>query len=388
MGLSLQKLPPRVITGGAEDQSWQPEGSSHRIEFTGTILEQVRFEASRAMNGYACVGIGGVLLGRRDADGDIVESWRPIACDHSRGPAFILSARDESALSAFLEGVTVSEDEPVQILGWFVSHPKGELSATEAERLLHRRHLPNGSFLMIIRPDRLGDAEVQVHLPVRGPGGAIRPAEPLLLVEPLPIAKREPGQRRRKRRPPVAPASTGLTVVKRARAAAPPSAPAPVRQANPRASWRLLAVAAVLVALGAVGAAMAVNPRVPNATLVTLPADPPLEILSLHAVNHEGVTNMTWNGKSAAVLYATRGELEIHLGEKTVKVELTSRQVQAGEYSLKHPPGHPIEMVKLVLFGEGGGSFDEMTRIESARPEEPPTTPLPASMVPPLTAKR
>lgn len=390
MGLSLQKLPPRILTGGADDQSWQPEGSSYRIEFTGTILEQIRFEASRAMNGYACIGIGGVLLGRRGPEGDVVEDWRPIACDHSRGPAFLLSARDEAALSAFLEGVTLTgavdeDDAQVQVLGWFISHPRGDLKATEVERALHRRHLPGDSFLMIIRPDRLGDAEMQFHLPVRGSLGVVRSAEPVLLVEPLPIAKREPGQRRRKRRP--APPGAGLTVVPAKQAArGPVAAPAvaAAKKKDPKASWRLILFSGLLIGLGVAGTVMLAKPGRPEAPRVVLPADPPLEILSLHAANEGHESAITWNGRSAAVLYAIKGALEIESRGRTKQVELTPKEVQAGRFAFRH--AHPTERVRMILYGEGGGSYEETTQIASVHPEEPPAVPLPADMKLPAKA--
>ncbi|MGJ5817621.1 hypothetical protein [Paludibaculum fermentans] len=382
MGLSLQSLPPRIVTGGSADQSWQADAGRYRIEFTGNILEELRFEASRAMNGYACLGIGGVLLGRRSADGDVVEAWKPIHCDHSRGPGFLLSARDEAALSAFLEGISVapaagSDVAQPEVLGWFISHPKGELEATEAELELHRRHLPVGSLLMIVRPDRLGDAEVQIHVASQDAPGVVDAVEPLLIIEPLPIAKREPGQRRQKKSieaPSVLAALSGQQHAQQELTVEPEPEPelevepevereAGKREPDFRVIWGLLAVSAVLLGLGITGFVLLVRPRTPAVKVANLPPDPPMEMLSLHAAHRDGEFTITWNGTSAAVRYARKASLELHQNSKVVVIPLSRKEMVSGEFRYKRHQGGETVLAKLVLQGDGGDSFEETTEI-------------------------
>ncbi|QOY89727.1 hypothetical protein [Paludibaculum fermentans] len=419
MGLSLQSLPPRILTGGSADQSWQADAGRYRIEFTGNILEDLRFETSRAMNGYACLGMGGVLLGRRSADGDVVEAWKTIACDHSRGPGFLLSARDEAALSPFLEGICAVPDEggetqsPLQILGWFVSHPKGDLEATDVELELHSHYWLGQGFLMIVRPDRLGDAEVQIYLPSSETPGQMDAVEPQLIIEPQPIAKRDLGQRRQKKTleaPAVLAALSGQQleparlqpenseqpsepvepqVAQNAQEAAQPAeAETPRRAPNPRAIPYLLAFSVVLMGLGVAGFMMIVRPRTPAMKVVSVKADPPMEMLSLHATHHDGEFVITWNGTSASVRYASGASLELHTNGKVVVLPLSRKEMLSGEFRFKQKQGTAGMLAKLVLQGEGGGSFDETTEIAGAGVAVASMLPVTPEMVPPARKQK
>ncbi len=419
MGLSLQSLPPRILTGGSADQSWQADAGRYRIDFTGNILEELRFETSRAMNGYACLGMGGVLLGRRSADGDVVEAWKPIACDHSRGPGFLLSARDEAALSPFLEGVCVGSEvtgaavSPLQILGWFVSHPKGELEATEVELELHSRYWLGQGFLMIVRPDRLGDAEVQVYLPSSATAGQMDAVEPLLIIEPQPIAKRDVAQRRQKKAleaPAVLAALSGQQLAPaRAQAEqseelsepdAPPAAQreqedvqpavaaAPRRAPNPLAIRSLLAFSVVLMSLGVAGFVMIVRPKTPAMKVVSVNTDPPMEMLSLHAAHHNAEFVITWNGTSASVRYASKASLELHTNGKVAVIPLSRKEMLSGEFRFKQKHGSAGMLAKLVLQGEDGGSFDETTEIAGADAAVASMMPVTPDMVPPARQQK
>lgn len=375
MGLSLRSLPPRILKGGSADQSWQAEASRYRIEFTGNILEELRFEASRAMNGVACMGLGGVLLGRRVAGGVLVEAWKPIACDHSRGPGFLLSERDEAGLSVLLTGCS-----PAEVLGWFATHPKGALEATVEEQSLHCRHLPAESFLMIVRPDRLGDAEVQVHLPSSDGAGPLSVAEPLLIIEPVPVAKREPGPRRPRR---VVEAPEVLAALSGQQMQEPVVPVAQKRKTNPKAIWSLLAFSVVLLGLGAAGFAMLLRPRTPVMKVVSVKSDPPMEMLSLHASHQGRDFVITWNGTSAAVRYASKASLELHSDGKVVVIPLSREEMVAGEFRFKPRRRSATVLVKLALQGEGGGSFDETTEIVDAKAPVAAATRITPEMVPP-----
>jgi hypothetical protein len=371
------------LTGGSADQSWQSEASRYRIEFTGNILEELRFEASRAMNGVACIGIGGVLLGRRVADGALVESWKPIACDHSRGPGFLLSARDEAELGVLLTGC--SGEAQAEVLGWFVSHPKGKLEATVQELALHSRHLPAASFLMVARPDRLGDVEVQIHLPSSEGPSPLKAAEPLLIIEPVPVARREPGPRRPRK---VVEAPEVLAALSGQQVQEPVVPVAPKRAANPKAIWSILAFSLILLSVGGAGIVQLLRPRMPVMKAVQVKADPPMEMLSLHAAHQGRDFVITWNGTSAAVRYASKATLELHSAGKVAVIPLSQQEMVTGEFRFKQRRGTETVRAKLVLQGEGGGSFDETTEIVDAQTTAAAVSGVTPDMVPPASTQK
>ncbi|WP_321478253.1 hypothetical protein [uncultured Paludibaculum sp.] len=387
MGVSLQKPLSRVFLSGTANQSWQSEGCGYRISFTDTVLEQIRFEASRAMNGRTCVGVGGLLLGQRSSSVDVVDAWQSIVCDYSRGPAFLLSEREQTALGEVVENLTREVPDGAtsrpQVLGWFISHPKRDLAATADERELHRRLLPAHSFLLILRPDRSGDVEAQVHLPAPESMVEVVAAQPLLRVEPRPIARRDHSQRRKRMVPTVA----SVDVVRSAEAAPVPAPQRESRARSPKAAWRLLAFALGLIVLGVLGLAMVAGPHIPAATSISLPVDPPLEILSLHAANRRGETVVSWNARSAAVVYASTASLEIRSRRKLITIQLKPEQIRSGAYRYAHGRGQAWLQVKLILQGEGGGRFEETTEIAGSQSQSPMTAVTP-EMVPPHSLQK
>jgi len=330
------------------------------------------------MNGVACIGIGGLLLGRREADGVLVEGWKPVSCDHSRGPGFLLSERDEAELDALLKDCSAAG--PAEVLGWFVTHPKGNLETTPEEQAWHSGHLAADSFLMIIRPDRLGDAEVQVYLASREADGGLSAAEPLLIVEPVAIARREPGPRRQKK---VLEAPEVLAALSGQQAQEPAAPVVQRREKNPKAIWSLLAFSLVLLGLGGAGLLMLLRPPAPATKVVQAKPDPPMEMMSLHA-SHEGREFViSWNGLSAAVRYASKASLELHNGGKVVVIPLSRKELLAGEFRFRQKRRDHTVLAKLALVGEGGGSFEETTEIVDPEVPVAAVTGVTPEMVPP-----
>ncbi|MBI5281230.1 MAG: hypothetical protein HY858_06055 [Candidatus Solibacter usitatus] len=325
---------------------WQASDGRARIEFTRAVLERVRFECSRAMNGLGSTGIGGVLLGSRAGNSFRVLDWKPIACDHSRGPAFLLSARDAAGLAAFLEGMEAHSGQA--ILGWFVSHTRQGLALTPEEEQLHSRYFPSGSFAIVVTPDRLGNMLCAVHLQGF--------AAPAFDVVPLPGKAREPGQRRARKSAPDRPAPA-------AAAPAAPTGPAPRRPARRWPLW----VAASLAAVGlGVAAVVAYTRRAPEKT-AAVQAVAPIQMLSLHAGPRDGRFVISWNGEADAILYASRVTVIIRDGDKTVRRNLSRRDARSG-IQFYHPESGRID-VTLLLKAGNGQEFQESTRY--SRPAGP-----------------
>ncbi|MBI5084586.1 MAG: hypothetical protein HZB13_08320 [Acidobacteria bacterium] len=352
-----------VTPAGAPDlMEWRAGDGRARMEFARTVLERVRFECSRAMNGLGSTGIGGVLLGTRAGNSFRVFDWRPIACDHSRGPAFLLSQRDEAGLSAFLEGVEAHSGQT--ILGWFISHTRQGLAMTPEEERLHGRYFPPGCFAMVVTPDRLGNILCAVHLEGF--------AAPAFEVAPLPAKAREPGQRRARRSAP--------TVAAPAPTAAATAVPALPARRPPTRRWRWWLAAAMAVAgLAGVGAVVYTR-RLPKKA-ATVQAVAPIQMLSLYAGPRDGRFVISWNGEAEAILSASRVTVVIRDGAKSVRRSLSRRDARSG-VQFYRPESRRI-VVSLILKTGEGQELQEST-IYGSTPAPAAVTGVTPDMLPPV----
>ena len=137
------------------------------------------------MNGPGGQGGGGLLLGTRLGDFFRVVRYHPIACEHALGPEFRLSAREESGLSSLLDGMKFeSESQDVQVVGWFVSHPRGDLRMSGEELQLHVKFFAGGHLALVARPDRLGEMDMAVYYAPEESEAGARLVEPVLSIAP------------------------------------------------------------------------------------------------------------------------------------------------------------------------------------------------------------
>ena len=83
---------------------------------------------------------------------------RPIACEHARGPSFILSDKDRAALHEQL--VRDKEDPQLEGLisvGWFLSHTRSEIMLSEADQEIFSIFFPAPwEVTLVVRPGRGG----------------------------------------------------------------------------------------------------------------------------------------------------------------------------------------------------------------------------------------
>lgn len=334
-------------------RTFESASGACRVDFERRVLETLRFESSRAMNGVGGLGIGGVLLGAQAGSRYRVLGWRPMPCDHSRGPAFLMSERDVAGLASFLEGVrTDAAARQWKIIGWFVSHPRGGMSLSSEEQQLQVRFFPPDGMVMVVHPDRMGDAECAVLVN----GGVEAGLE--FHVEPLPIEKKTAGERRGRSHV----SARQPLLVELDEMGEPEVRPA---RRPTRRWWGAAAMFAVV--LGGAGWAL-IRPAAPAAQ-VELPPLPPIEMLSLHAGPRGGRFVIEWNGRSAAIQFATRVSLLITDGERQSTLQLSRQDAMAG-LQFYRPESDRVRVV-LRLDGKRGEAFEEVTeyRTEGAAVE-------------------
>src|SRR5580704_6147110 len=113
---------------------WTAPESPITVEYSIAVIEEMRHRVAEGFQRLSRGGIevGGVLYGARDGRTLRITAVRPIACEHARGPAFILSDKDRMALN---EQLTTDKDDPqlesLISVGWFLSHTRSDINLSE-----------------------------------------------------------------------------------------------------------------------------------------------------------------------------------------------------------------------------------------------------------------
>ena len=111
------------------------------ISYTPELIDELN---DLVMVGYrrypwGGVEIGGILFGKKDADGVRILAHRPIDCEHDQGPSFELSSRDLDRLQRQL-----ADDFPQGLvpIGWYHSVSRGDAGLTAHDLSVHGRFFP------------------------------------------------------------------------------------------------------------------------------------------------------------------------------------------------------------------------------------------------------
>src|SRR4051794_7183016 len=103
---------------------WIDPETSHPVKYSLPLFHDLDFQVNEAYRRipHGGVEIGGVLYGRFEPKGVIIEALRPIDCEHASGPSFLLSEKDLARMvEAFGEAQSDSELKGLERVGWFVS---------------------------------------------------------------------------------------------------------------------------------------------------------------------------------------------------------------------------------------------------------------------------
>lgn len=248
-------MPEQTAPGGAF--VWSVEGRSIRITLTADVLASIGRAAQEGLEKVPRRGleVGGVLLGVREGDELTITDWRPIPCEHARGPGFELSANDEARLRQLLDSLVADPASGrKQILGWFHTHTRDGICLTKADLDLYNRFFPAPwQVALVVKPHPQEAPRAGFFF--REPSGAIRSESSyreFVLEEvrrPAPVGF-DPTQVGAK--PPQAPEPNGSAEgrpVVRPRQQARPAEPRLVARRRVRRKW--LAAPAALVLAGA-----------------------------------------------------------------------------------------------------------------------------------------
>lgn len=144
------------------------------VDYTAEAMKQIRDHVIVGFHRLAKRGIecGGVLYGRREGRKVMVTQIREIICEYKTGPSFVLSDRDKQRLSEQLAN-TPAELSGLIPVGFYISHTKDDIYATDRDLAIYDSFFPNvWQVMLILRPARQG--ALRAGFFVRGQLGEFR----------------------------------------------------------------------------------------------------------------------------------------------------------------------------------------------------------------------
>jgi proteasome lid subunit RPN8/RPN11 len=121
--------------------TWVCPECPFKIAYSFRALDDIRLAVTDAFFSLPRGGaeIGGILLGKRDAQQVTILDHVALDCEHALGPSFTLSPRDLAHLSVLLEEARKNPPER-QPIGWYHSHTRSEIFLSEADLEIHKRY--------------------------------------------------------------------------------------------------------------------------------------------------------------------------------------------------------------------------------------------------------
>ncbi len=356
--------------------AWTAPKSPVIIEYSLVVIEEIRYAVAEGFQRLSRGGIevGGILYGTRGEKSVRIQAMRPIACEHARGPAFLLSDKDRKALN---EQIAADASDPqlegLISVGWYLSHTRSDILLSESDLEVYSIFFPAPwQVTLVVRPGRGG--VMRAGFFVREADGSVngeRSYQDFDFPDRLAGVLAAPGPRFPERMPDEPMERRGerrLNSVPRPDAV--PGAPVPISSARreprepgaapafgqpayvpagpPRKKWPwLLAWAVVMFAAAAFGWRYWIH-------------RPVIEPLSLSVVERDGQLRIEWNHASRPVVAAARGTLVINDGHDTRTFALSPRELTQGSYTYARNSGD-VE-VRLQVEDSEGGKAQEASR--------------------------
>lgn len=346
-------MPSKMGTNGAirrEEKTtgiWQAPGRDVVVEYSTQVLEELRAAGEEGFQKipHGGIEVGALLLGTRDPGVVRVLEWRPIECEHAKGPGFVLSAKDMAGLDALLNHCQQAPElRSLQPVGWFHTHTRSKIFLSPDDLVIHNRFFSapdDVALVMRLTKDQAASAGFFV----RDASGALQPEaspleftivpDPSALLGPTRLTAARRGAPSRRDRP-VRPAGDAhspspapQTVRETPRTAVHQEPPAdaplepPFHPVEPVRPHRFAAGKLALALLGVSAiAALAWY------SAGWLPAKHSSAALKLEEI--EGQLEVRWDRGSRAVRVAERGTVTIQDGAQRRGIDLSEEDVRRG----------------------------------------------------------
>jgi len=310
---------------------WQVESNPTIIEYAHSVMGEVAAFANDGLQRLSRGGIevGGVLYGTRSGTSLRIEAWRPIPCEHSKGPSFTLSTKDEAALTALLAH---SESDPelkgYEVLGWFHSHTRSEICLTDEDLQIYDRYFAELWQAALVLKPKTRDS-VRAGFFVRELGGRLRTGSSLREFSIKPSLH--------------VPAMPARTEPVKSEEPTPEAFPAPVvrerRVRSPFTSKWLIVVAVILMI------ATVVRIRSMSQT------EEKPEFLPVKVSDQFGSLQMEWDHEFKAVKEADSAQIVIIDGKEAIKKTIDKATLRSGMFHYVRT-NEDVTLEMTLLHGE------------------------------------
>ncbi|MBI4890538.1 MAG: hypothetical protein HY821_07925 [Acidobacteria bacterium] len=328
---------------------WEPPGRALSLYIDFDVVDRLGFEIMRGFGQVPRRGaeVGGILLGSAEATGRTViriEDFVPVACEHARGPSYILSPADRKTFEETLERWAPAPDKRIYAIGYYRSNTRDSIQLEQEDIDLVDSLFPEmTAACLLVKPyaTRVSQATCITRVNGRLP---MEPAEDL-----FPFRRKELGGGKPVRRPrgmdqadpELEAAATGYSPLEEQPAAAPdpPALPdaaiaaasmestTPAARSRFRGGWFWIPLSFVFLLLGVVlgfQIALSYHSQQGRASV------PEPYALELSAVQFGDNLHLKWNTEAAAFRSAKRGVLHIQDGDNSKVVELRQEDLSRG----------------------------------------------------------
>jgi proteasome lid subunit RPN8/RPN11 len=137
---------------------WHAEGLPVRIEYSLAVMEELRVYGEEGFQKipHGGIEVGALLLGERSGGAIRIMEWRPIACDHARGPGFTLSPADRQGLGELIARCgKAPELKGLSVVGWFHTHTRSRIFLSADDLTIYNDFFPEpGQIALVMRPQK------------------------------------------------------------------------------------------------------------------------------------------------------------------------------------------------------------------------------------------
>jgi len=364
---------------------WRVAEHPIQIDYSHRVLADLERDVVAGFHGLKRGGVevGGVLLGTRTGQAVTVLGYRPLKCEHTLGPSFVLSAREHESLAILLESLRADPNLQGRVaVGWYHSSNRSNIHLSPTDLELFDRHFPEPwQIALVLKPDSFEPTKAGFF--VREEDGSIR-ADSSYQEFSLPSRYAATSVRQ-----------TSAALSRPSLPLPPPPSPAPIatRPLPPLTSKRRLpgfilprpvliaaftALAVALVVIGFAGHGINVNAGHP---------------LALTLQDNQGHLRIGWNRAATPFSEHPSGLLEVKEGDRVTRFDLKGDQVQRGTFDYSRSSSDVVVNLKVggveetaVFVGPPPAAVQE--RMREAADVAPTQAPRPAVVKRPVRIKK
>jgi proteasome lid subunit RPN8/RPN11 len=326
----------------AEDiAAWRAEGHSISIEYSNSVLEEIRLEAVKGITllRHGGVEVGGVLFGSKDGDRIRIDAFRALRSEYAYGPNFVLSRNDEVALEKLLQEAKVDPSlEGMEPVGWYHSHTRTGIFLSDKDIAVYNQYFPEPwQIVLILHPSQLGPTEAGFFF--READGRLRSESSYSTFTIYPTINT----------PPIRAEETDIETDAVTPQLLPPTPKAqaltqlltspPKKPAQLRTPWLIASIVLGGLGVGVLAGAFHIGGSSPSH-----------RSLDLRATDQGGQLHIEWDRSAEPIISARKGSILIQDGARKLETPLSEELLQHGTLSYQRKTGD-VE-IRLQVYGD------------------------------------